>query len=489
MELREADGHLGAVVVGLEEQLVAPGPRAGRLEDGVEVERGHGVAAEILRRDVHLAAAQLRRARVRQRPQVGIAAEHRRGSERAYGRSGGVQTRRSAGRQASDERSEVRKPVAVHVELLVRDAAVAVLVQRQRLAGEVGSIVDQGLAQAVPAAHLVAVVVVVHAAELQLQAARHVDVERRLQQHVLGVGVLVVAARIFRLRVQPIAESLAANAPRAAHFRGEHQAVPRSEIQPKCGDGVVDELAGLLDARGFRAEVQIAADLGRAVDGRGRPAHDVHPRRGADGRRIVAGIVQPAHAAKVGLAAGAANVQCASHAEERLREGPGREGDEFVDVAHVEPRQHLVAHRGGGARRFEQRLLEPRQRRHAFARQAGQVRTHDHRLHGLAGVARGGTGIAGIFGGVQGGGARPPEQRQWQSLRNPPSGAASASETADVEGLETARTPLEPDLAALGSTLHAPNIHLAPPSQESRGGAQAGRRCFRMSSSSAKSSA
>ena len=45
------------------------------------------------------------------------------------------------------------------------------------------------------------------------------------------------------------------------------------------------------------------------MDGRGRPANDVDPIRGANGRRIVAGVVEAAHAPEIGFADGAANVQ------------------------------------------------------------------------------------------------------------------------------------------------------------------------------------
>ena len=304
------------------------------------------------------------------------AAEHRRRTDRAEWRFVGIQRCSGAGHQAGGEGVVIREAVAVYVELAMGDAAIAVGVERQRLAGYVGAGIHQRLGEAVPAAYLVARVIVVHAAELQLHAGAQIHVERRLQQRLVCIRVLVVAAGVLAFRVEPIAEVLVANAPMPAHFNAGHGAAPATQVQRHGTGGFVDELSRRFDAGRFRIEVQVAADFGWPMDRRCRPAHDVHAFGCADGRGIVAGVVESPDAAKVHFATRTADVERSRDAEEGLGEGTRHQGDQAVDVANVEARHQFVAHRGGRTRRLGQGLFEARERRHVVPRQAVQVASH-----------------------------------------------------------------------------------------------------------------
>ena len=361
VELREPVVVLVEVVVGLEERLVAPLPVAARRDNRVEIERQDVVQEDVVRAHQHLVAADHRRAARLKREQLRLASEDQgRADCAASGKRPGVQRVPGAGHEAGCKRIEVRKPVAVEVELLVRDVAVAVGVQGGGRPGDVQPPVHQVLGQAIPAGDLVAREVVEHAAELKLHGA-DIEVEGGLQQGLLDIAVAVVAARVLRHAVQPVAEVLGAQTSRSTDLPGKHEAIPGPEVDAHRAHRGVDELPGLLDARRLRREVQIAADLRRSVNGRGRTAHDVDPLRRTERGRVVARIVEAPHAAKVGLPGRAADVERAGNAEERLRKAPRRKGDHLVDVAHDEAVHHLVANCRRGPRRRQQGLVEAEQ--------------------------------------------------------------------------------------------------------------------------------
>ena len=262
-------------------------------------------------------------------------------------------------------------------------------VQRLRRTRDVGAGVDQVLRQAIPSGVLGARELVEHAAELQANGA-HVHVERRLDERLRDVAVVVVAAGVLGLGIQPIAEVLAAKTPRTTHFRRGDPSAPRAEVHARAAGGLFDELSCRLDARRLRIEIEVAADLRRAVDRRRWPADDVDPLGRADGRRIVARIVESPDAPEIGLAGRPADVEGAGDAEERLREAARRQRDQLVDVADVETRHHLVADGGRGTRRIEQRPTESEHRAHLVVRQAVEVGGDDQFLDVVVGVGSSG---------------------------------------------------------------------------------------------------
>ena len=295
-----------------------------------------------------------------------------------------------AGRQSGGERVQIREAIAIDIELLVRNAAVAVRIQRQRLPGDIGAVVDEILCQAIPAADLVAQVVVVHAAELQPKAGCQVGVERRLQQRLPRAGVAVVAVRVLGFRIGVVAEISIPERIRAAELGAQDAFLPTTDIDADGARPAGNELSGFLDPGGLWVEVEITADLGRSVDGRGRSADDIDAVGRTDRRRVIAGIVEPAHPPEIGLAGRAPDVEGPGDAEEGLRERAGCQRDQLVDVAHVEAVHHFSADRRYGPRRLQQRPVEAEDSLHGIPRQAAEIAdNHDFLDNAGGGLAFG----------------------------------------------------------------------------------------------------
>ena len=389
VELGKPVGHFVHIVVLLEEQLVLPFPSAVRGEDDVEVQGGDVVVQVVFRHHQHLAAVDGGDAHIGERQQFGIAPEHGRGADRADTVVGVARNERArvARRQAGGERVQVGETVAVDIELPVRNVSVPVRVQRQRPAGHVKAMIDQVLGQPVPSGVLVARIVVVHAAKLDPHLIVQVHVERRLRQALIVYGVPIVAVGILKLGIEVVPELLAPDAAGPADLRGRDALVPASRARADGACCLADELAGFLDPGGLGIEVQVPADLGGTVDGRSRPAHDVDAAGCADGRWVVAWVVQPPNPAEVRLAGGAPDIQGPRDAEEGLRESARRHRDQFVDVAHVEAGHHLLADGGGGPGRVQQRLAEAEHGLNVLAGQAAEV-ADDHDFLKLLSVRR-----------------------------------------------------------------------------------------------------
>ena len=359
----------------LEEHLVAPFPTSVSLVDDVEIERRYFSSLKVVGVHDHLAATDGGGARIHQRQVARLAAEHQ-GTPDAAGpgeRSRGIEGRPRTRCQPGRERAQVGKAVPVDVELLMRDVAVAVRIEGQGVAGDIGAVVDQLLRDAVPAGVLGAVVVVVHAAELDFHPVE-VQVEGRLQNGLVGGEASVIAVRVLDFRIQVVAEFLAAQPARPADLGGADPLFPGTGFQ---ADRPGDAVLARPDVRGLRVEVDVSPDLGGSVNGRCRAANDVHPVGGGDGRRVVARVVKAANAPEIGLARRPADVQRAGHAEERLRETAGRERNQFVDVPDDETAHHLFADRRGRTRRFQYRLVEPEDRPDIAAGHAAEIRGDD----------------------------------------------------------------------------------------------------------------
>ena len=188
------------------------------------------------------------------------------------------------------ERAQVSKAVPIDIELLVGDITVTIHVEGWERSRDVRAVVDQVLRESIPATELVAVVVVDHAAELQLDRPC-VEVEGRLQDRLPRRAVSVVASRVFHLGVEPIAEAFAREPAGPAQLHRDHAPVPGSQVDAQGSRPGCNELAAFLDTRRLRVEVQVAAHLSGTVDRRRRTAHDVHSARRGDGRGVVARIL------------------------------------------------------------------------------------------------------------------------------------------------------------------------------------------------------
>jgi hypothetical protein len=337
--LGEAVCVLVHVVQGLVEALVGELHAVRQIPHEVEVERDDVVLQRVVLLHEHVAAAQLRGARVEQ-PHVRVVVQDVddfRGRQRRGG---------------EDERADVAGDGFVRVQ-----QAVPVGIERGGAAGDVGAVVHQVLREPVPPGHLVALEVVIHAAELGAQRIADVHVEGHLVDALFGVRVVVVAVRVLGLGVEVVAHLPAHERRGPADLAVQDLLVPRPEADAELAPGRVEELP-VGGAGRLGDEVEVAADLRGAVDGRCRAAHHVDAVAGADGGGVVAGVVDALHAAEVIFARCAANVEGACDAEEGLREGAWRQRDEVVDLGDDDLVQHLVADGRDRARRLDRGLAE-----------------------------------------------------------------------------------------------------------------------------------
>jgi len=331
--LREAIGVLQLGIQAVEEQLVAELHAVVQFMMEVEV-GGEGVGGEkILGVDQHVLARE---------PHFANAGRIER--ERGIGAARPEAVDRPGGSQAGREH-ECRQPAGGD-DLGLRQPAALVGVQiQQRRAGEVSAVVDQILAQAVPAGILVAVVVVVLHPELDPGALVDVAVERRLQHALAGAVVAVVTVGVFVQAVQVVAHRRGIGIELVAVFGFDHRAIPGAGGERHFAHRLV-EVGAAFGARRLGNEIDVAADLGRAVDRRRRATHDVEAIRRGDGRGDVAGVIDPAHAAKIILARRAADIDGARDTEKRAGEGAGRQRGDVVEVADIEQIDQLGADAG-----------------------------------------------------------------------------------------------------------------------------------------------
>ena len=224
-----------------------------------------------------------------------------------------------------------RRGVRVEADLVRRELAVAIGVRQRRVpAGDVGQVVDQFLGPAVPARRLdVAVGVVGHAAEGRAPAVAELEVDGGFDDLLPGRDPPIEALGVLRLGEQVEAALRAAEVERDAALPVGQLLLVRADGQRDVAADLGDVLA--LHLPGLGNEVELAADLARAVDGRRWAADDLDLGRVGDRRRIGAAVLDPLEAAEVVLRQGAADVERAGHAVETGRIGAGRDRRQVVD--------------------------------------------------------------------------------------------------------------------------------------------------------------
>src|SRR3546814_5476338 len=105
-----------------------------------------------------------------------------------------------------------------------------------------------------------------------------------------------------------------------AVFGFQHRAIPGAGGERHFAYRFV-EVGAAFGARGFWHKIDVAADLGWAIDRRRRAAHDVEAIGCGDRGGDVAGVIDPTHATKIILARRAANSDRTGDTAKRAGEG------------------------------------------------------------------------------------------------------------------------------------------------------------------------
>ena len=248
------------------------------------------------------------------------------------------------------------------VDLVRRQLAVAVKIGEIDIAaGDVGSVVDQLLRDAVPAdGLLVALRGEIGAADLRLEIIAG-EGEGGLRQRALRRDSAVETVRVLVFGVGVNAGFIAAEIEAEAGVAANDALVVRPRRRAECEEMPVgaDLFRG---ARRQRRDVKKAADAPRAVDRRRRALDDFDAFAGAQRRRKRAGIFNALEAAKISVGAIAAQRDRTRHAEEAPCEGSRREGGEVVHGLDGKPFDQRVGDDVHRARRVGVREVEPHHR-------------------------------------------------------------------------------------------------------------------------------
>ncbi len=170
--------------------------------------------------------------------------------------------------------------------------------------GDIGSVVDQVLGDAVPAGGLnIAVGMIDHTLPSGGPSVGQDEVRRELSGLLLRIDAMVETVAVIDVHIAVEAALDDAQRDRRTALGGDLLLIITAS-----GDADVARRRGQIHG-GLGNEVQQAADLAGAVDGIGRATDDLDLRGVANGRRIGAPVLNALEALEIVLSQGAANIQ------------------------------------------------------------------------------------------------------------------------------------------------------------------------------------